>query len=174
MTSVIDSFSLISPPEHLCLSSHSSRFSLASGGNESGSGSSDSDSKSSHSGGSAGSGSSESTIEDANLYSTMGMGKPLERMEKVETAEDQLRALRPIFQGNGWRDSFSSDSSEDSTSTSSSIVYDMCVSVWPYVSLASYVSVIDSDFEALIDDMLADNPNICDSPDFVSTSLLPI
>lgn len=103
-------------------------------------------SDSSDSDGSGSSGSSSSTIEDVELYPRMGFGHPLERMVPVESSEE-LSSLNPRLRSrsrDSWRNSFASTYSESSASTSSSFVYDI-------------------DYESLVDDLLKDNPSLCQS-----------
>lgn len=89
--------------------------------------------------GSDSSGSSDSTIEDVEVYPRLGLGHPLERMVPVDSS-DESSALNPGLK-ESWRNSFASEFSESSASTSSSFVYDI-------------------DYETLVDDLLKENPSL--------------
>ena len=117
----------------------------------------------------SGSASSESTIEDIDL-AAWNFGYPLERTPRYERTEAEAALLAeflaPMLYSNG-----SNSSSESVISTTSSVVYD---DMYVFVSTCSDfgpITPIPSDFEALIDELIAREPLIAKPDSFVSINL---
>ncbi len=67
---------------------------------------------------------SDGTIEDIDSYPRWGLGHPLQRMVRIESSDDDASS----YYRSGW--SSCDSESDSSTSTSSSVVFDMYVLCW--------------------------------------------
>ncbi|PBK97973.1 hypothetical protein ARMGADRAFT_1162754 [Armillaria gallica] len=81
---------------------------------------------------------SDGTIEDIDSYPRWGLGHPLQRMVRIESSDDDASS----YYRSGW--SSCDSESDSSTSTSSSVVFDI-------------------DYESLIDDLLLKDPGLYES-----------